>query len=97
MSTVVFWVVTLCTLVGCYQCFGEKYCPHLHVQTRRWKTLQVEVTPTRQHDVTTQNTTIEIFTTVRTSSLITSYLFINIMPILGLHLHFYYFCNEAFI
>jgi hypothetical protein len=46
MLIVVFRVVTLCDLVGCYQYYGGTY--RLHFLSRRL---------TRLHGVTTQNTT----------------------------------------
>jgi hypothetical protein len=55
MSTVVFWVVTLYSLVGGYQCFGGMY--HLHLQgwtinilPKQWHP------PIGLHGITTQKT-----------------------------------------
>jgi hypothetical protein len=50
-SVLVFWVVTLCGLVGRYHNFRGTYCFHLQ-------------------GITTQKTSINIFTTVKTSNLI---------------------------
>jgi hypothetical protein len=58
LKVLVFWVETLCGLVGRYQCFGGTYC------------LLLQCCPTSPHVFTTQKTNTEFFTTVRTSKLL---------------------------
>jgi hypothetical protein len=49
MSLLVFWVVTMCLLVGSFRRFGGAYCLHLQGLSR----------PTSSHGVTTQKTNID--------------------------------------
>jgi hypothetical protein len=63
ISTLVFWVVTPCGLVGRYQRFGGTHCHHLqhfgrllqYVPPKRW------YIPTSPHGVTTQKTSINAY------------------------------------
>jgi hypothetical protein len=53
----IFWVVTPCSVVVRYHCFGGPCCLHLQGEV---------VTPP---DVTTQKTSTQMFTAVKTSNL----------------------------
>jgi hypothetical protein len=63
MSTVVFWVVTQCCLVGGYQSFEGTYRLHLQcsiLKMGRYVPLKLWQPQTKLHDVITQKTTIDI-------------------------------------
>jgi hypothetical protein len=69
ISIMVFWVVTPCVFVDRYLRFGETQCLHFH--SWRWKQYVAPkhwYLPTCPQGVTTQKTTIDIFTAMRTSN-----------------------------
>jgi hypothetical protein len=67
----VFCSVMPCSLVDGYQHFREMYHLYLQISILNMEAIrcsEMMVTTTTLHDVTTQNTTINIFNTVRTSN-----------------------------
>jgi hypothetical protein len=71
MFMLVTWVVTLCGLEGRYTYFGGTYCLHVQIclQPKSWQPC------TRLFDVTTRNTTVNIFTDLRTSNILSVFIF----------------------